>query len=198
MYPATLENIKKLFSEIATLRNDIGNIVYPVGSIYMSMNETDPATLFGGTWERLANGRCLIGGGESSGYTVGSTGGEKTHTLTAGEMPTHNHGATTANGGHSHDRGTMDMYGTFRSVDIGGNEPSNGVFVDDVSSTSGGITSGPSSGFDETISFLASRNWYGLTSTVDNHQHTTQDAGSGQSHNNMQPYLAVAIWKRTA
>ena len=48
------------------------------------------------------------------------------------------------------------------------------------------------------IRFDASRSWTGLTSTVDNHQHTTQDAGSGQSHNNMQPYLAVAIWKRTA
>ena len=74
-FPKVIEDIKTLFtnlsaeirnreSAVTTLRNDIGNIVYPVGSIYMSMNETNPSTLFGGTWERLADGRCLIGGGE--------------------------------------------------------------------------------------------------------------------------------------
>lgn len=62
--------------------------VYPVGSIYMSVNATSPATLFGGTWQRLKD-RFLLGAGDT--YAAGSTGGEATHTLTAMEMPTHTH-----------------------------------------------------------------------------------------------------------
>ena len=48
---------------------------WPVGSIYMSMVATNPGTLFGGTWERIAYGRMLIGA-DSASYPVGSTGGE--------------------------------------------------------------------------------------------------------------------------
>lgn len=61
---------------------------YPVGSIYLSVNDTDPATLFGGTWERIG-GRFLLGADET--YKAGSTGGEAEHTLTIDEMPRHNH-----------------------------------------------------------------------------------------------------------
>lgn len=61
---------------------------YPVGSIYMSANNIDPATIFGGTWEKV-EGRFLLGAG--SGYTLGTTGGEANHTLTAAEMPSHTH-----------------------------------------------------------------------------------------------------------
>ena len=66
--------------------------VYPVGSIYWSSRNTSPASLFGGTWTQIQN-RFLIGAGGS--YVVNSTGGEATHTLTAAEMPSHNHGGTT-------------------------------------------------------------------------------------------------------
>lgn len=61
---------------------------YPVGAIYLSVSDTDPATLFGGTWERLG-GRFLLGADAT--YTAGSTGGEAEHTLTIDEMPRHNH-----------------------------------------------------------------------------------------------------------
>lgn len=62
---------------------------YPVGAIYLSVTDTDPATLFGGTWERIG-GRFLLGADDT--YTAGSTGGEAEHTLTIDEMPKHNHG----------------------------------------------------------------------------------------------------------
>ena len=62
--------------------------VWPVGSIYMSVNSTNPGTLFGGTWTQLQN-RFLLGAGSS--YTNGATGGEATHTLTTNEMPSHKH-----------------------------------------------------------------------------------------------------------
>lgn len=62
--------------------------VYPVGSIYMSVNSTDPGTLFGGTWEQIQD-RFLLAAGTS--YTAGATGGEATHKLTVTEMPSHTH-----------------------------------------------------------------------------------------------------------
>lgn len=62
--------------------------IYPVGSIYMNVNSTNPGTLFGGTWEQI-QGRFLLG--MSSSYPAGSQGGEATHTLTEAEMPSHKH-----------------------------------------------------------------------------------------------------------
>lgn len=61
---------------------------YPVGAIYLSVTDANPAALFGGTWERIG-GRFLLGA--DSTYAAGSTGGEAAHTLTADEMPRHNH-----------------------------------------------------------------------------------------------------------
>lgn len=61
---------------------------YPVGSVYMNMNNVNPATLFGGTWQSIG-GRFLLGADSS--YVAGSTGGESTHKLTVSEIPKHNH-----------------------------------------------------------------------------------------------------------
>lgn len=62
--------------------------IFPIGHIYMSVDGTSPASLFGGTWEAL-EAQFLLGAG--SGYTAGATGGEETHTLTVGEIPSHRH-----------------------------------------------------------------------------------------------------------
>ena len=62
--------------------------VYPVGSIYMNVNSTNPGTLFGGTWEQI-QGKFLLG--MSSSYPAGSQGGEATHKLTTSEIPSHSH-----------------------------------------------------------------------------------------------------------
>ena len=72
---------------------------YPVGSIYMSVNSTSPASLFGGTWEQI-KGRFLIGTGKPENnddgtspgnynYAAGSKGGEATHKLSINEIPSH-------------------------------------------------------------------------------------------------------------
>lgn len=66
---------------------NIFDLIYPVGSFYISAKSTNPAILFGGTWEQI-QGRFLLG--RSSSYPVGSMGGEATHTLTESEMPSHN------------------------------------------------------------------------------------------------------------
>ena len=69
------------------------NQFYPVGSIYQSTESTSPATFMGGTWERFGNGRVIVGIDESDENfnTSQKTGGEKKHTLTIDEMPSHTH-----------------------------------------------------------------------------------------------------------
>ena len=67
---------------------NIFDLIYPVGSFYISAKSTNPAILFGGTWEQI-QGRFLLG--RSSSYPVGSMGGEATHTLTDSELPLHGH-----------------------------------------------------------------------------------------------------------
>lgn len=62
--------------------------IYPVGSIYMSVNSTDPSSFLGGSWAPLKD-RFLLAAGDK--YAGGSTGGEASHTLTISEMPSHNH-----------------------------------------------------------------------------------------------------------
>ena len=57
---------------------------WPIGSIYMSVNSTSPANLFGGTWERISDTFLFAA---SSSYPAGSTGGEFTHKLTQRELP---------------------------------------------------------------------------------------------------------------
>ena len=75
--------------------------VYPVGSIYCSYGSTSPATLFGfGTWAKI-EGRFLLGA--NSTYSLGSTGGAATVTLTINQIPAHNHSASSASAGaHTH------------------------------------------------------------------------------------------------
>ena len=85
----------RLAALFAPIVNAAKLAAWPVGSIYMSMVATSPATLFGGTWERVANGRMLIGA-DSASYPAGSTGGEAKHALTETEMPSHNHGVQQA------------------------------------------------------------------------------------------------------
>lgn len=65
------------------------DIVWPVGSVYLSAMETSPQTLFGGTWEQIKD-VFLLAAGDS--YPLGSTGGEAQHALTAAELPQHTHG----------------------------------------------------------------------------------------------------------
>ena len=64
------------------------DLIYPVGSIYMSANDTSPSILFGGEWERIKD-RFLLAAGDT--YSAGSIGGEAAHKLTVDEMPSHSH-----------------------------------------------------------------------------------------------------------
>ena len=67
---------------------EICNVIYPIGSVYISINNIEPSSLFGGTWEKLED-RFLLASGKT--YTNGNIGGEATHKLTIDEMPSHTH-----------------------------------------------------------------------------------------------------------
>lgn len=83
------------------------DFIYPVGSIYISVNSTSPSVLFGGTWEQI-QGRFLLGAGTPSqntntshgtltdaqltwNFVAGQTLGEYYHQLNTSEMPSHSH-----------------------------------------------------------------------------------------------------------
>lgn len=120
---------------------NIADYLYPVGSIYMSatLSTTDQvANALGGTWEKWGEGRVPVGVDttQTEFNTVGKTGGEKTHILTATEMPTHNHPiqyALLGTGG-----GVNNIYGETYSASANG-----GVYTrDTVPSTSGEVRLG--------------------------------------------------------
>jgi len=70
------------------IHDTVVNLIYPVGSIYMSINNTSPATLFGGTWVQIEDTFLLSAG---STYTAGDTGGAATVALTSNNLPAHSH-----------------------------------------------------------------------------------------------------------
>ena len=87
--------IYELYEDVDNYKN-INDLIYPVGSIYMSVTDDTVAKVqarFGGTWEVFAQGKTLVGvnTSETEFNTIMKTGGEKTHKLTISEMPTHRH-----------------------------------------------------------------------------------------------------------
>lgn len=119
----------------------IVDFVYPVGSIYLAYNHTDPAELFPGTtWARIYGAFPWFTDGDGE---IGLTGGEREVTLTAKQIPQHNHGGTYTNAGTARTHAWL-------------------------------TSNGSAMGYD------------------------TVNAGGGEAHNNMPPYIQIAAWRRTA
>lgn len=92
-----INDIQRELEELKTTQLRVRETLYPVGSIYMSatMSTVDEVqATFGGTWEAWGSGKVPVGvDPEDTDFdTVEETGGEKTHTLTIEEMPSHSHG----------------------------------------------------------------------------------------------------------
>lgn len=159
------------------------DMIYPVGSIYMSVNSTSPATLFGGTWEQIQD-RFLLAA-SSGDYAAGSTGGYATTTLSANNLPAHNHTAKSTYSGASFD------------IRAGSNDSRYLIAAgENTTMTSGGGASKWDSAFSISTSAPSRKNdKVSIGGTVTT---TINNTGSGEAFNNMPPYLAVYMWKRKA
>ncbi|WP_444310665.1 phage baseplate protein [Megasphaera sp.] len=177
---------------------------FPVNAIYISADGKNPATYWPGTtWVAFAMGRCLIGAGAADSgtmYKAGDKLGEEKHTSTLAEIPIHGHtGKTGDAGNHNHDRGNMNITGAFWGRDVQSGYNGNGAFF--ISGRGNWNDEGGSyhDNYPSVMSFEAARSWSGRTSANGSHAHsfTTENAGGGQPHNNMQPSIVVYMFQRT-
>lgn len=168
--------------------SEVVDKIYPIGSIYTSVNAINPSTLFGGTWQQLKD-RFLLGAGDN--YSAGATGGASTHTLTIDEMPIHTHTQNAHNHTQNAHRHAIKG-GTDYDTNCGGIGRSDIVSV-------GGITDTPNNTYRETFGGDSSSYIINTTTATNNATTATnQETGGGIAHNNMPPYLVVYIWKRVA
>ena len=142
---------------------------FPVGSVFLSVVATNPATLLGyGTWVAIAAGRMLVGfnAGDPDFDTDEEVGGAKTHTLATANLPAHNH--PVVDPGHTH---LTTRYPT----------------------ATGALT-----GFtiDTSMSGTPVNNTLATASATTGV--TTSNTGSGTAVNHMPPFLVLRIWKRAA
>jgi len=178
---------------------DFLNKVYPIGAIYMSVVNTSPATLFGGTWSAFGAGRTLVGfdSGQTEFNASEKTGGAKTHVLTESEMPSHTHVQNSHNhtqNAHSHGASTDTTGAHTHGVryDFDGGSGTNRYTVD-ILNTPYGTTQTGSSGDHSHVVTINNATAINQASTA-----TNQNTGGGGAHNNLQPYITVYMWKRTA
>lgn len=149
---------------------------WPIGSVFIANVATNPAILLGGgTWARHGQGRVLVSqdSGQTEFDTIGETGGAKTHTLIPGEIPAHLHAAGTltsaTDGNHNHNFERRNAVGSLSGVARGG-----GTTEPDGSTNIDGAHS------------------HNITGS------TANNTGGGGAHNNLQPYIVVYMWVRTA
>lgn len=112
-------------------------INFPIGYIYMSTSSTNPSVYFGGTWVRIAKGKTLIGVDENDNdfSSAELTGGEKTHTLTVDEIPSHSHDIGWSNTTNLIVSGQQGIPGqapnnrvdSWKTFSTGGNQPHNNM-----------------------------------------------------------------------
>jgi len=163
--------------------------LYPVGSIYISTVSTNPSSYFGGTWVAFATGRTLVGinTGDTDFASSEKTGGSKTHTLTTAQIPSHSHGlnahahsfsATTSSAG-AHTHGGVTKNGALGSYEF--NRPN-----------------GWSGDYSRTFTDSAGAHTHSVSGTTGGNSGNTTATGSSGAHNNLQPYIVVYMFKRTA
>ena len=148
---------------------------YRVGDLFLTTIATNPSSYLGGTWELFGPGRCLVcvDTSQSEFNSVKKTGGEKTHSLTIDEMPSHRHTASTnSTGAHTH----------------------NVKALSGSASGSGSCLESFGNGAPKT------RTIRGAALSAGSHSHTVtvNDTGSGDAHNNLQPFITCYVWIRIA
>ena len=182
----------KLLEEYVT--KQILNKAYPIGSIYITLVNTNPSETIGGEWRRVAEGRCLVGVSADRNITLRKTGGSITTTLSESNIPAHDHsinisGTTSGVGDHTHSARDIT---SFVKSDY---DPSNGYHM---------TTQRDDSERYRRISYYHNDTTYNNTSGSGGHSHTVSVSGTttrvGSSTpaplNIENPYLGVYMWER--
>ena len=221
-------NIKELKDEVNGLKDSRLDKMYPIGSIYTTTTYTTTTQVqaaLGGTWQRYANGRSLVGVDENdSDFNRAGINdkGSKTTTLSIENLPSHNHsipklsgtatqGTTAATGGnHTHSipalSGTTNEAGGHTHgltyADDSGNINHWGI-VWKVSTTSrAGSTYGVSTAGAHSHTFTTAASTTGASGahshSVTTNASTSGSTGGGTSFTNMSPYITVYMYKRVA
>lgn len=173
------ENYLNVNGGLYSKGENILNLIYPIGSIYMSVNSTNPSNLFGGSWESWGTGKVPVGidASQSEFNAVEKTGGQKNVKLTVDQMPTHTH----IQNAHSHN--INEVNGENNIVASGGyNNNGNEWGANFIYGGQPG-----SWGFTNVSSF-----------NTRNATATNQETGGNKEHSNLQPYITCYMWKRTA
>ena len=183
--------------------------IFPVGTIYLTVGNIDPATMFGGTWSQIQDKFLLCAG---STYAAGSTGGSTTmdHThsqvaQTSGGPSNNTSGSTALSVGHlpSHNHGSVSLTGVmssflFSSTTVSGFLTSTKIHKDSYSNTDGDACRKVVINATHTHDSQGSGS--GHTHSLNSHTHSTSatNTGGASNTNNLPPYLAVYMWQRTA
>lgn len=148
---------------------------FPVNSLYLSLGSENPSTLWLGTTWQKQEGRFLLG--SSSSYSLGSTGGASTVTLSVANLPSHTHSATTA--AHTH---TQPAHKHQVGKGEGGYSGGAGYTI---------------AQFNEVIQPLKYTESAGGETTGSASPVTSiGSTGSGTAFSILPPYIAINIWKR--
>jgi len=190
---------------------DIGGLLealYPVGSIYLSTNSTNPSAVFGGTWIAWGQGRVPVGVDSNDvDFVQDMTGGNK-----AAVVVSHNHSASSGATAHSHGSftsgSTAHSHGSFATTWSGNHIHS----VPGGGTTGGGIGNGARAAGSSTLTNSAGDHQHSVNiSGGGSHSHSVNISGGG-SHNhtitvnnsgvsgsnaNLQPYITCFMWTRT-
>ena len=219
-------NLNTLQTQVNNLESTRLNKTYPVGSIYVSTaysTTSQVSVVLGGTWEVYGSGKTLVGvnASDANFNTVNKTGGSSTTTLSTTNLPSHTHsipalsGTAASAGAHTHTRGTMNITGSgnFRDFDYsdhnlimetsGAISVSREYWADPPHGSVGNSSS--NTAYINVLKLNASSGWTGSTSSAGAHTHsvstnvsTTGASGSGTAFTNLQPYITVYMYRRTA
>lgn len=170
----TANNAQNTAEQVRVEMDAVTNKLYPVGSIYISVNNVNPSTFFGGSWVAFATGKTIVGvdTGQGEFNAVEKSGGDKNAMVIAHyhNVPAQN---TTSGGTHDHDiytRGGIFAPGTSSASSLGFSDKNNGK------STSAIIGDG--------------NHYHNIPA------HNTNSSGQSGAGKNLPPYITVYMWKR--